>query len=289
VALEHDLHDPALRAYNNVVADAWYSCRFREELALIEEALEYARRTGERLWELSFLAGTVGALEALGRWDEALANVEATEPYAATEYARGLLLWVAPIHVRRGDVRSAREVVDRYADIGRSGNIEFSQGYAADAAIVLAAEGRPEEALRAATRAISQPVSAWWTYSRVHEVAAELPAADAARQLVAAVDDVTRGKRWDVVDAQMARLRARLPEHDAIAELEDAERRFRDLEMPFHVAVAQAERAERLVAAGQAVEAARLLAEARDTYERLRALPWLDRVDAGLGREQVVA
>jgi hypothetical protein len=128
-----------------------------------------------------------------------------------------------------------------------------------------------------------------WTYSRVLEVAAELPDADAARQLVAAVDDVTRGKRWDVVDAQMARLRARIPEHDPIAALEDAERRFRDLEMPFHVAVAQAERAERLVAAGQAVEAARLLAQARDTFERLRALPWLDRVDAALGREQVVA
>jgi tetratricopeptide (TPR) repeat protein len=289
VALEHDLHDPALRAYNNVVADAWYACRFREELALIDEALDYARRTGERLWELSFLSGTIGGLHYLGRWDEALGNAEATEAYASTEYARGLLLSAALIHVQRGDVGTAREIVDRHADIGRSGNIEFSQGFAAIAAAVLAAEGRHEEALREASRALEEPVSAWWIYFDVLEVAAALPDADAARQLVAAVDEATRGKGWGVVDAQMARLRARGPELDAIAELEDAERRFREFEAPFHLAVVQTERAEQLVAVGRADEAARLFGEARATFERLRARPWLERVDAALGREQVVA
>jgi predicted ATPase/class 3 adenylate cyclase len=289
VALEHDLHDPALRAYNNVVANAWYACRFREELAHIEEALDYARRTGERLWELSFLSGTVGGLHYLGRWDEALANAEASEAYASTEYARGLLLSAASIHVHRGDVHLARELVDRYADIGRSGNIEFSQGFAAIAAAVLAAEGRHEEALRKASLALHEPVSAWWIYFDVLEVAAALPDADAARQLVAAVDEATRGKGWGAVDAQMARLRARAPELDAIAQLEEAERRFRELEVPFHTAVAQAERAEQLVAVGRADEAAGLFADARGTFERLRAIPWLHRVDAALGREQVVA
>jgi hypothetical protein len=115
-----------------------------------------------------------------------------------------------------------------------------------------------------------------------------LPDAD-ARKLVAAVDEVTAGKGWGAVDAQMARLRARVPELDAIAELEDAERRFLGLELPFHLAVVQTERAEQLVAAGRADEAARLLAEARGPFERLQATPWLHRVDAALGREQVVA
>jgi tetratricopeptide (TPR) repeat protein len=289
VALEHDLHDPALRAYNNVVADAWYACRFREELALIDEALDYARRTGERLWELSFLSGTSGGLQYLGRWDEALANAEATEAYASTEYARGLLLSAASIHVHRGDVRTARELVDRCADIGLSGNIEFSQGFAAIAAAVLVAEGRHDEALREARRALEEPVTAWWIYFDVLEVAAALPDGDAARQLVVAVDEATRGKGWGVVDAQMARLRARAPELDAMAELEDAERRFREFEVPFHMAVVQTERAEQLVAVGRADEAARLFGEARATFDRLRARPWLERVDAALGREQVVA
>jgi tetratricopeptide (TPR) repeat protein len=289
VALEHDLHDPALRAYNNVVADAWYSCRFREELALIDEALDYARRTGERLWELVFLIGTVGGLDFLGRWDEALANVQASEAHASTEYARGLLIWAALIHLRRGDVREAREIIDRHADIGLSGNIEFSQGHAAIAATVLAAEGRYEEALHEATRALTRPVSAWWIYFHALEVAVALPDADAARQLMTRVEEATRGKGWGVVDAELARVRARFPEHDAIAELEESERRYREFEAPFQTAVVQAERAEQLVAAGRADEAARLFAEARDTFERLRAIPWLHRVEAGLGREQVVA
>jgi hypothetical protein len=103
------------------------------------------------------------------------------------------------------------------------------------------------------------------------------------------VEEATRGKGWGVVDAELARVRARFPEHDAIAELEESERRYREFEAPFQTAVVQAERAEQLVAAGRADEAARLFAEARDTFERLRAIPWLHRVEAGLGREQVVA
>ena len=193
------------------------------------------------------------------------------------------------IHVRRGDVRVAREVVDRHADVGLSGNIEFAQGYAAVDAAVLAAEGRHEDAFRQALRALSEPVSAWWVYFHVLDVAAALPDAHAAQELVARADETTRGKRWAVVDAQAARLRARLPEHDSIAELEESERRFRDLEVPFHTAVAQAERAEHLIAAGRLDEGREFLAEARHTFERLRARPWLERVDAALGREQVVA
>jgi hypothetical protein len=71
--------------------------------------------------------------------------------------------------------------------------------------------------------------------------------------------------------------------------LEDAERRFRELEAVFQTAVAQAERAEHLLAAGRADEARLLLAAARDTFARLRAEPWLRRVEAALGRERVVA
>jgi fatty acid-binding protein DegV len=189
----------------------------------------------------------------------------------------------------RGDVAEARDVVDRHADIGRSGNVEFAGVYAAVEATVLAAEGRHEDALRQALSAMSEPVSAWWIYFYVLDAAAALPDGDAVRELVAGADAATRGKGWAVIDAQLARLRARLPEHDAIAELEEAERRFRDSEAEFHAAVAQAERAEHLVAAGRSDEAATILAEAREVFERLRATPWLRRVEAALGREQVVA
>jgi hypothetical protein len=92
-----------------------------------------------------------------------------------------------------------------------------------------------------------------------------------------------------VVDAQLARLRARLSEEDALTALETAERIFRDLEAVYCAAVARAERAEHLLAAGRNEEAGELLRDSRETFARLRAKPWLDRVDAVLGRQQAVA
>jgi hypothetical protein len=55
---------------------------------------------------------------------------------------------------------------------------------------------------------------------------------------------------------------------------------LRALELPFHLAVVQLEHGEWLTARGQPGDAQALLADARDTFERLQAQPWLDRVDA---------
>jgi hypothetical protein len=232
-----------------------------------------------------FTIGRIGALDLLGRWDEALETAAAAEPYATTEFQRGLLLWAAAIHIRRGEPSLARELVDRHVSIGRSGNTEFATGFAGIEALVFAAEARYDEAYQSALRTLPDEVeAAWWLYFEVAEVAVHLPDDAPARTLLARVEDAARGKRWRVVDAQLARLRARFPEHDAVAELEAAERMFRDLEMPFYVAVVQAERAEHLRAAGRADEAEQLLAEAHEVFERLGAAPYLAR-----GRERAVA
>ena len=127
--------------------------------------------------------------------------------------------------------------------------------------------------------------AAWWLYFHVAEVALQLPDEAVARELLSRVEGAARGKAWRVVDAEIARLRARFPEHDAVAELETAESLFRELEAPFYVAVVQAERAEHLFAAGRADEAHELIAEARDTFDRLGAAPSV----AALARERAVA
>ena len=62
VALEHDLHRAALRAYNNLVAGLWVNDEWVEETEQIEQALALARRVGDRHWEVSFTAGSVGGL-----------------------------------------------------------------------------------------------------------------------------------------------------------------------------------------------------------------------------------
>ena len=286
VALEQDLHDAALRAYNNLIAQYWYEARFREGLRLIDDALEYASRTGERAWEVVFSVGRLGGWDFIGRWDDALDSAAAIEEFATTEFQRGLLLWAALIHLRRGDRSRARDVVERHRDIGQSGNVEFAASFAAVDAVVLAAEERWDEAYRAAVRTLELEITAaWWLYFFCAEVALELPDEAAARDLLRRIEQNAHGKRWRVVDASILRLRARFPEHDALAELEAAERLFRELDAPYYVAAVQAERAPRLVAAGRTDEAQQLVDEARETFERLGATPDL----AALGRERAVA
>jgi hypothetical protein len=253
---------------------------------LIDDALEYARRMGERTWEVTFSIGGLGALDFLGRWHDAIAGAEAFEEYAALEFQRGLLSTVALVHVRRGDPSSARELLERHRDIARSGNAEFAATFNAFDAIVLAAEGRHDEAYQAALRALEPEIeAAWWLYFHCAEAACALPDTTASHDLLERLEAFAAPRRWRAVDAQLARLRSRFPEHDALAELEASERLFRELEMPYFVAVAQIERAPHLAAAGRENEADRLVAEAHEAFERLDAKPYL----AASGQERAVA
>jgi hypothetical protein len=53
---------------------------------------------------------------------------------------------------------------------------------------------------------------------------------------------------------------------------------FRELSAPFWLAVSLLEQGERLVAREQTADADRVLAEAREIFERLHARPWLERL-----------
>ena len=83
------------------------------------------------------------------------------------------------------------------------------------------------------------------------------------------------------LDATAHRFRAHLAGDDPAADrrFTAAAAELRELELPFHLAVAQLEHGEWLVAHGRADDAEPLLAEARETFERLQAQPWLDRLD----------
>jgi hypothetical protein len=54
---------------------------------------------------------------------------------------------------------------------------------------------------------------------------------------------------------------------------------FRELETPFWLAVVLLEQGEWLVAQSRPEDAAALLQDAREIFERLRARPWLERLD----------
>jgi hypothetical protein len=151
-------------------------------------------------------------------------------------------------------------------------------GYLATTAILLVAEGRREEGLATLRAALQIPgAEHGWMRFMVLEAAAGIDDPAALRELLAGLDELHPGELTGSLRAQQARLRSRLPEHDAESELVTAERLFRELEAPFDLAVVQLERAEHLEAQGRFEEAALLLAEASETFTRLEAAPWLER------------
>jgi len=54
--------------------------------------------------------------------------------------------------------------------------------------------------------------------------------------------------------------------------------------MPFYLAITLTEHSEWLASEGRVDDAEPMLAEARATFERLEAKPWLERVEAAVGR-----
>jgi hypothetical protein len=94
-----------------------------------------------------------------------------------------------------------------------------------------------------------------------------------AEALLALFEELPPAQRPPFLEAHAIRIRARMAGDPG--GLADAAARFRSMSLPFWLAVAQVEQAEAL-GSGRAAEA--LLAEARTTFERLGAIPWLERV-----------
>ena len=104
-------------------------------------------------------------------------------------------------------------------------------------------------------------------------------------QLLATIEALPPGQLAPSLGAHAARYRARLATQDG--EKAKAERgfataasTFREYAMPSYLAVTLTEHGEWLTSQGQSEEAQPLLAEGRETFERLDAKPWLERLEA---------
>jgi tetratricopeptide (TPR) repeat protein len=283
IALKHDLHAAAFRAYNNLSTQFWVEGRWQPFLRNVERALEAARQAGDRRWESQFLAGPIGAFVMLGRWDEALARAAEAEAMATTEFSRGMMLSLASIHIHRGELDLARELLAANESIARSENRGWRAGYALNEGRLHAAEGRSDEAVAAVDRALADRAQFAGTQSFARfealEVVGGLGNEEKLREVLEIVDELSPVELAPFLRAQKARSFARLPEYDPEAELVTAEQLFAESEMPFYVAVTRLERAEHLLQHDRSEEARPLLDQARETFEQLRAGPWLDRVE----------
>ena len=259
--------------------------RYADIRVLVRQALELARRVGDRTWETIYLVWQTYLMGEAGEWDEALEQVAEVRRSPDIEgYNLGRLLPVVGIYVQRGNLDAARELLEVNSALEHSEEVQSRAQFAWAQAVLFQAEGDFVAALAAASRA-AQARDELGVSAVKHALVAELDAAmvlDSAKaeELLSYLEHLRPGETTPLLSAQAVRLRAKLSPETGDQSFSAAVAMFRDLAMPFWLAVALLEYGEWLAARDRAVEADPLLSEARGIFERLRARPWLDRLAA---------
>lgn len=290
-ALERQLYTQASQACAHLSDLAFQHDRYSESLDHLEQAVAIAHRVGDRPHEWFALSEMTYALTMVGRWDEAFVRLSEipNELFGKETNILSPLSGPLEIHLRRGQLDQARQMLSRYEEISRSGDAQAGGAYHAALAAVRLAEGNNEAALAAAEQAFatrealgiaSQNVKIGY----IHALEAARGLGDEAkmRQLLAIIETLPAGLRAPLNEATVHRFHAHLAGDDPGADrhFTAAEAQLRAVELPFDLAVVQLEHSEWLTARGRPGDAQPLLSEARDMFERLQAQPWLDRADA---------
>jgi tetratricopeptide (TPR) repeat protein len=291
LALEYELPSAALRAYNNLGDVLHRRDRSQEAAAILQEGLVYARRVGDRNYEQVLLSELSWSLAVTGRWSEALSAFNQVPEERLGELLGTFVVSLPEPLVAQGRLEDARRLLSIHARHEGTTDIQQRTGYRAAEAVVLRAEGKEREALAAAEQVMatmggSSPADQTFkiAYPQALEATLSLGERERAEELLAMVEALPPGRLAPSVRAHAARFRARLAAEDG--ERGKAERGFatavavfREYSMPFYLAVTLLENAEWLIAEGRADDAELLLAEARETFERLGAQLWLERVE----------
>ncbi|HEY2789700.1 MAG TPA: AAA family ATPase, partial [Gaiellales bacterium] len=288
LALERGLTERAGAALGNLSDLAFGRDRYQDALGYLERSLELAHRTGDLPNTWFATSESTYALYHLGRWDDAMAAfVELPEEQLPSGHVLiSPLTSVLPIHLYRGELDAARALRDVYARLETSVDIQERSCYAAGCAVLALAEGRYDEALERGEEAVAtQGLMGAWPQNvkqglvAVVEAALVLGRRDKVDELLAIVEGQPPGLRTPLMAAHAHRFRGRLAEgDDADADFDAAEQLLGDLGIPFWLAVTQLEHAESLLRRGR--DSWALADEARATFERLRAAPWLERLEA---------
>jgi len=296
LALEHDFSQHASTAYFIISDSEFRDDRYASALGYLQGALELSRKIGSRPYEWGVLAEMTYPLTMLGRWDEALATIE--DPTEEQTRSGGVLLSLlqgpVEVHLQRGELDEARRVFSLFRHLENSEDVQDRGSYVAARAALSAAEGRFPEALADAETAIEAAGTLGYaSQSAKQAVVVALESALAltdtgkATELIAFLEEAPAERRAPFFGAQAQRFRARMDGDEGRFRI--AENILREHELPFWLAVVQLEHAELLVGSARAEEAEPLVAEARETFERLGAAPWLERLAQVSGEREAVA
>jgi class 3 adenylate cyclase/tetratricopeptide (TPR) repeat protein len=301
VALENDLPIAALRAYGNLSDFLCRRDRYEDAIEQDRRGLALARKVGNRVWEWALTVELAYALFLTGRWEEAVSLAAEIPEHEAASGTTGALLSSLPeIHVARGNPSEARKLLARFGALEASADVQEHAIHAAARGAVLHAERRHADAVAAGEVAFQargelgaahQAVKAGFVWAV--EAAFALADVGKVEELLAAVEQLPPGQRPPFLQAQAARVRARLAavrgDREGVeAGFKAAAGMLRELGIPFWLAVTLLEHAEWLAKDEDPQRAEPLLTEARALFERLGAQPWLERLGLHPATPQVL-
>jgi hypothetical protein len=290
LALERDLAEEALVAYNNVADRSLQQDRYTEALAIAEPGLTLAQARGHRGHEQMLIVMIASVNVGLGRW-ESLPEVEEGGLLARS----GLLLLaylphLARVRAARGDVEGLRRVLALAEKQKGSTNVEYATAPMVARAIAKRALGDPAEALELALPiAVGPPEIAnedrREAIAEAGLAAFELDDEATVERLIEFVEQRPPALRAPLLRAHAARFAGLLAarrgdEKTADERLAAAARELREVGAQFVLAQVLLEHAESLHGAGRDDEAMPLVAEAVEIFTRLGAAPYLERARA---------
>jgi class 3 adenylate cyclase/predicted ATPase len=304
LALENDIPSAALRAYNNMADVLNQRDRYVESGALLRSQLALARKVGDRVWERSAISELAFVLVQLGEWNEAsalAAGVEEDELRDATSELLSFLMAHADIYLHRGQIPQLEHLLSAFEGLATSSDLQNSSGFLTTRAAWLRSVGRYADALADAERGMAAASDLFGAggqavrrgFEESVEAAFALGDLVEADALIARVEGLPRGEQPPSMGALAGAYRARLSAAQGEeAQVEPAyvtaEDTFRQLGMQFKLAATQMDHAEWLQSMGRPADADLLVAEARSTFGRLGATPWLERADR-VAAEAVIA
>jgi class 3 adenylate cyclase/predicted ATPase len=285
IALANELTSEVFRGLNNLGDIPLQADRYREALSYAERGHAMAQSRGDRRWEAVLALTIATARMGLGLWDELDPGGLPVEGLLSTS----ALVLRARIHAARGEPQDLRRVLAEAEAHPDLQNREFATGRLVAMAIALRALGDDRAALEAALPAAidEDTVNEDRREAYIEAGLAALALGEEAtvEQLIELVPTIPPATRSPLLRAGAARLAGLLAARRGDAATADerllaAARELREIEAPFVLGQMLVERAEVLAGAGRPDEAAPLAAEAIAIFERLRAVPWLERARA---------
>jgi predicted ATPase/class 3 adenylate cyclase len=286
VAVAHDAHNDALRAYFNL----GYASALEDDTAATwdAEGMELARRLGDRNWERACLGHLSMIAFGVGRWDEALALAHQAADGASDIFSlAGLAHPAATVHAFRGQAEEASALMQRSLYRPDSDDVQTRANWAASEGLRLMAGGRWAEGMEAAALweegirsmgldhpAVKLAYMVWATCA--------LRSGDraAAGSYLRRLSSLTPTQRTPALEAQRRRFSALLGETDDPAgEMAASAEILRKRGLKFLLLLVQADAAE-LLAPSHPEAAAFAQAEARDLADEMGAVTVSERLDA---------